>query len=169
MNRKIITLSAAVTVLCLGAFQTGGGALAQDAAKVSKQQTTSTWFYLMEAVAQPDGCKVSAAGSSTGGLITVATADRRSWAHYVPLPAKRGAKAAIDADEAEPLALLSAYVVRPDGTPDPAYGSRPKDIVILTTGDGRVIVTFSDFNADAEGYTYPYPATVRAPSARAIN
>ena len=70
---------------------------------------------------------------------------------------------AADAAETKPLALLSAYVVRPDGKPDPRFGSRPQDIVILTSGDGRVIVTFSDFSADPEAGTYPYPAKVGWP------
>ncbi|MCL4799259.1 MAG: hypothetical protein KJ025_06705 [Burkholderiales bacterium] len=68
------------------------------------------------------------------------------------------------ATETKPRALLSAYVVRPDGTPHPGFGPQPQDIVILTTGDGRVVVTFSDLSADAETGSYPYPIRVGAPA-----
>jgi hypothetical protein len=61
----------------------------------------------------------------------------------------------------EPLALLSAYVVLPNGSPDPAFGAGPRDMVILTTGDGRIVVTFTDFSADPQGHTYARPSILR--------
>jgi len=167
MKRIHIALITAATALGLGALPSL--ALAQQAATPGKQQAGTTWFHLSEVVAQPDGCKAAVGKSNASGLITFSTANGLSRAQYVALPAKDASpskNATPSADQAavtEPLALLSAYLVRPDGTPDPAFGSRPRDMVILTTSDGRVIVTFTDFLADTEAYTYPYPATVSAP------
>jgi len=168
MKLKSIALATAVTALSLGVFQFGGDAAAQQGTTINGKQLATTWFHISEVVAQPNGCQASAVGSGSKGLITLATADGRSWASYLPLPAS-GTNGAKQADEAEPLALLSAYVVRPDGTPDPAYGAGPKDMVILTTGDGRVIVSFTDFNADPEAYTYAYPARVKIPGSKLTN
>jgi hypothetical protein len=175
MNRIHMALMAAVAAVSLGIFPSGNGALAQQATEASKQQVATTWFHLSEIVPQPDGCKSSVGDSNGKGLITFSTANGLTRAHYLALPAKsvsqsKDAKpSAARASATEPLALLSAYVVRMDGSPDPAFGSRPQDIVIMTTGDGRVIVTFSDFSTDPDGYNYPSPATVRLPKPRLTN
>jgi hypothetical protein len=167
MNRILIPLTAAVTALGLGAL--ASMAFAQQETAAAKQQAGSTWLYLSEFVARLEGCGSYVGDSNTKGLLTFTTANGLTRAQYLVLPAgnarhsKNAKPSAGDAAVTEPLALLSAYVVRPDGSPDPAYGSRPKDMVILTTGDGRVVVTFTDFAADSDAGSYPYPGKVDAP------
>ena len=175
MSRIHIALTAAMAALSLGIFPSVDDALAQQGTTASKQQVAKTWFQLSEIVPRPDGCKSSVSDPNGKGIITFSTANGLTRAHYLALPAKSVSQSkdnkssAAQASVTEPLALLSAYVVRPDGSPEPAFGSRPQDIVIMTTGDGRVIVTFSNFSADPDGYSYPYPATVRPPMSRFSN
>ena len=162
MNRTVLT--AVVSALCMGAFLSAGNALAQQATDAPQQYARHTWLHLSEIVA-PESCRDPLAGSDRSGLITFTTADGRSHMRCTEMPAdpmdQNGLKpSAATAAETRPLALLSAYVVRPDGKPDPRSGLQPQDIVILTSGDGRVIVTFSDFSADVEAGSYPYPARV---------
>jgi len=165
MNRILIALTTAVTAVGLGLIAPVEYTQAQQGTTAEKQ----SWFHLSEVVAQPEGCNASAGAK---GLITFSTANGRARAHYMALPAKnasRSKSAKLSAGEAaltEPIALLSAFIVRADGSPDPAFGSRPRDMVILTTGDGRVILAFSDFSADFEAGTYAYPARISGPVSR---
>jgi hypothetical protein len=167
MNRTLIPLTAAVTALSLGAL--ASVALAQQEPAAAKQRAGSSWLQLSEFVARLEGCGSYVGDPNAKGLLTFTTANGLSRMQYLTLPAEnlRHSKSAeLSAGQAavtEPLALLSAYVVRPDGSTDPVYGSQPKDMVILTTGDGRVIVTFTDFAADSEAGTYLYPGKVDAP------
>jgi len=165
MNR--IVLKAVVSTMCMGALLSAGDVLAQQAGDAPQQHAKHTWLHLSE-LARPQNCGDPLAGSRGAGLITFTTADGRTHMRCTELLAdsvdQNGFKpSTASATETKPLALLSAYVVRSDGKPDPRFGSQPQDIVILTSGDGRVIVTFSDFSADTEAGTYPYPATVSWP------
>jgi hypothetical protein len=173
MKHVHIALTTAVTALGLGLFPCL--TLAQQAATPGKQQAGTTWFHLQEVIARADGCQADIGVSNGKCLITFSAANGLSRAQYVALPAKDASPSkntkpsAGEAALTQPLALLSAYVVRADGSPDPAYGSQPKDIVVLTTGDGRVIVTFTDFSADTEAGSYAYPGSISAPVSQITN
>lgn len=163
MNRIVLTV--VVSTLCMGALLSAGTALAQQAVSAPQQRAKHTWLHISEIVARPQNCGDPLAGSDGRELVTITTADGRSHVRCTELTAdavdENGFKpSAASADDTKPLALLSAYVVRQDGTPDPRFGPQPQDIVILTSGDGRVIITFSDFSADIDGGSYPYPARV---------
>ena len=166
MNR--IVLTAVASALCMSGFLPTGDALAQRSTGAPQQHAKHTWLHLSEIVARPESCRDPLAGSDRTGLITFTTADGRSHLHCTKLPADAVDQndfnpSAASASETKPLALLSAYVVRPDGKPDPRFGAQPQDIVVLTSGDGRVIVTFSDFSADTDAGSYPFPARVGWP------
>jgi len=159
MNRIHIVLTAAMAAL--GASLLSLPAMAEQA--TAKLRAANTWLHLSEVVARPDGCKTAVAGR---GILTFGTANGLRRAAYLALPTEtvgQHRSSLADGSLTEPLALLSAYIVRPDGSPDPAFGAQPRDIVILTTGDGRVIVTFTDFSADPDAGTYLYPGSVAAP------
>jgi hypothetical protein len=166
MNRFVLT--AVVTALCTGASLSARNALAQQVTETPQRHAKHTWLHLSEVIARPESCRDPLPSSGGKGLITFTTADGRSHVRCLELPAgsvdQNGFKqSTAGATETKPLALLSAYVAGPDGKPDPRFGPQPQDIVILTSGDGRVIVTFSDFSADTEAGSYPYPARVGWP------
>jgi len=144
MKRLSMLTLTALSMLCLGIALPTGDALSKEVNPITKAMPAKTWLSISGYVGLPEGCVARELASNSKGVWSLTSVADRSIARFTELPPTD-----IMGEEqpTEVSAYLTADIVRADGSRDLAYGSGPRDIIIITDADGRVTVRFVDFSS----------------------
>jgi hypothetical protein len=135
---KIALMSLAV--LSIGVALPIGIAASQPQNSPARTSLAKTWISIAGHATRPKECGGSAAASQSHGIWSLTFADGRPVARFVELEARWATESL-----PELSVYLSADVILADGRIDPAFGKKPRDMIIAANDEGRVTVRFVDF------------------------
>jgi hypothetical protein len=136
---KIVLMSLAV--LSIGVALPIGKAASQPQNSPARTSLAKTWLSIAGHAVRPKECANSATASQSPGIWSLTFANGQPVARFIDLEAMWAKKSL-----PELSVYLTADVVLADGRIDPAFGAKPRDMIIATNNEGRVTVRFVDFN-----------------------
>lgn len=100
----------------------------------------NTWISIAGHATRPKECAGSAAASQSPGIWSLTFANGQPVARFIEI------EPVLAMESLPELSVyLTADVVLADGRIDPAFGAKPRDMIIAANDEGRVTVRFVDF------------------------
>jgi hypothetical protein len=135
---KIALMSLAV--LSIGVALPIAKAASQSQNSPARTSLAKTWISIAGHAARPKECASSADASQSPGIWSLTFANGQPVARFIEIEPV----SAMDS-LSELSVYLTADVVLADGRIDPAFGAKPRDMIIAANDEGRVTVRFVDF------------------------